>query len=509
LTAEAAPTSRTWGLHAALLLVAALALRAPLFGNPLIQIDEQFYLLVGERMLDGAIPYVDVWDRKPIGLFLIYAGLRWLGGDGFAFYQLAASLFAGATAVLLYRIALRVAAPAAAFAAGIAYLLFLLAFNGAGGQAPVFFNLLVAAAALITLGVVERPQARWLFAKGAAAMLLIGLAIQVKYTPVFEGMFFGLALLLRAWSDGAKLGRLAAAATLWIACALLPTAAALGAYWAIGHGEAFIQANFLSIFGRDEEFAPALLRLAIAVVLLSPFALAIARGRRSARWKAAPAALGFLKLWALTAIGAYLLFGSWYDHYAIPLLLPLGVLAAAGLGWWGRERITTAILLGVGLIAGAGFTLYHRLDMGGRADAEAMAAAIAPRLDGCLFVYEGDPVLYKLTNACWPSPFVFPSHLNNRKERAALPVDVVEETRRILASRPAVVVMAAEPRRVSNLETRAIMLEGLRRDYRLIQEQAVGQRRFLIFAPASQGLTQAAQSEKAGHAGAAIGEDGQ
>jgi hypothetical protein len=49
----------------------ALMLRAFTFGSPTIQIDEQFYLLVGDRMLHGALPFVDIWDRKPIGLFLI------------------------------------------------------------------------------------------------------------------------------------------------------------------------------------------------------------------------------------------------------------------------------------------------------------------------------------------------------------------------------------------------------------------------------------------------------
>ena len=44
-----------------------------MLGYPLIHIDEQFYLLVGDGMLSGSLPYVDVWDRSPIGLFVIYA----------------------------------------------------------------------------------------------------------------------------------------------------------------------------------------------------------------------------------------------------------------------------------------------------------------------------------------------------------------------------------------------------------------------------------------------------
>ncbi len=46
-------------------LAVALLIRGPTFGYPLLHIDEQFYLLVGDRMLHGALPYVDIWDRKP------------------------------------------------------------------------------------------------------------------------------------------------------------------------------------------------------------------------------------------------------------------------------------------------------------------------------------------------------------------------------------------------------------------------------------------------------------
>ncbi|MDB5738237.1 MAG: hypothetical protein JWO65_1905, partial [Sphingomonas bacterium] len=47
--------------------IVAILARWPVFGNPVVQIDEEFYLLVGDRLLHGAIPYVDIWDRKPIG----------------------------------------------------------------------------------------------------------------------------------------------------------------------------------------------------------------------------------------------------------------------------------------------------------------------------------------------------------------------------------------------------------------------------------------------------------
>src|SRR3546814_7596042 len=69
---------------ALLFLMAALitvAVRAVGIGDIVAHGDEQFYLLIGDRMLNwGATPYVDIWDRKPVGLFLLYSGIRLLGG---------------------------------------------------------------------------------------------------------------------------------------------------------------------------------------------------------------------------------------------------------------------------------------------------------------------------------------------------------------------------------------------------------------------------------------------
>src|SRR6478752_3557456 len=46
------------------LLFAALLVRAVTFGNPIVHNDEQFYFVAARAWLDGALPYVGVWDRK-------------------------------------------------------------------------------------------------------------------------------------------------------------------------------------------------------------------------------------------------------------------------------------------------------------------------------------------------------------------------------------------------------------------------------------------------------------
>ncbi len=85
-------------------------------------------------------------------------------------------------------------------------------------------------------------------------MLLLGLAIQIKYTLVFEGLALGLLWLwcmglCASWYAHNVLSR----AVLRVACAVAPRAAAWLTYAAISYGEAFTYANFLSTLDKHAE----------------------------------------------------------------------------------------------------------------------------------------------------------------------------------------------------------------------------------------------------------------
>ena len=73
-------TDRTGWLIAGVILALAFVLRAPTFGDPALHTDEEFYFYVGQQMLDGRLPYVDIWDRKPFGFFLEMVSSR-IGND--------------------------------------------------------------------------------------------------------------------------------------------------------------------------------------------------------------------------------------------------------------------------------------------------------------------------------------------------------------------------------------------------------------------------------------------
>src|SRR3954465_9759277 len=109
---------------APLMLVGAfvLALRALYFGNPAVNIDEQFYLMAADRWFNhGLLPYVDIWDRKPIGIFLLYAPAVLWFKNGVLGYQLLGLIFTLATCAVVYRMGLWFGGRLVAFAAAVFY----------------------------------------------------------------------------------------------------------------------------------------------------------------------------------------------------------------------------------------------------------------------------------------------------------------------------------------------------------------------------------------------------
>ena len=486
---------------AALLLVAlaaAFATRAWFFGDPVIQIDEEFYLMAGDRLLRGAVPYVDIWDRKPVGIFLLYAGIRLLGGEGIYQYQVVATLFAAATALLISLMALRFSNGRGAALAGAVYLLWLLLFDGAGGQTPVFYNLFVAAAgALVMQAVVQGTSHRRVMAFGGGAMLLVGIALQVKYSALFEGIFFGLALMWKARRLGASYAAVAACTLAWVVLALLPTIAAIVWYAHDGHLEAFLYANFESIFRRGKWPARDLVERILSIVGLSLPLLLCAyvewRSPDHRRGRDMSDSRYFALCWLAASITGLLLFGTYFTHYFLPVLVPLTLCCAVLLGdrraavtistARGERRISLAMFVMVtGLALGALIIPKRLKNRGHEPEVRALATAINANLQGCMLVFDGEPILYLLTHACLPTSRVFPNHLNEEREADAVGLDPKAEVRRIMLSgRADILVGSDRPDPGYNAGSLAIVRSALAANYRPIFKIKIGSRERIVY----------------------------
>jgi hypothetical protein len=463
------------------LALTALAARAVTFGNPVLHVDEQFYYAVADAMRHGALPFVDVWDRKPVGLFLVYLPAALFGPVlGIWAYQALALLCVVVTAEIIARLAERGGWARGALVAAILYILWLNVADGQGGQSPVFYNPLVAGAILLA---VPRPgEARRPCAIGLAAMALIGLSLQVKYSTVFEGIWIGLFLLWREWRGGRTAASVLVYGGVLIVVALLPTLAVAATYAALGQEQAFLYANFISVLQRRpdswQESGGNFVLLALSI---APLMAAAWIGRRiGAEDLVRTEVRRFLRGWLVAAIIGVLLFGSWFNHYALPLLVPGCVCAAA---WFGNSargaRLGWILAIIVGL-AGEAIVIDDINKRGSNAELRALAATIGSG-PGCLYVFSGDTMLYPATGRCTETPYLFPSHLDREREQGAIGVDQAAEVRRIFARKPAVVVMRppykGERSEMREMAAHLLMTNG----YRLEAERQLGVQRIQIF----------------------------
>lgn len=470
------------GAAIALLLVAVVA-RWRTFGNPVIHIDEQFYWLVGGRILHGALPYVDIWDRKPIGLFLLY-GLFHMFGTVLA-YQIGALACVWGTALLLFAMGRRIAPPAGALAGAILYVLYLNLAGGEGGQAPVFYNLPVAGAIALIFFNRRRAEANGgdLRLIGAGTMLLFGIALQIKYSVVFEGLFAGVALLWFAWRGGRPIGRLAIDALLWVSCALAPTILSAAVYAKLGYIHEWWFANATSILLRKPEL-PEMVRERIEVMamLMVPLVLSVPLRRWTGSRSVDPGVrddLRFLDGWAAAALMGMVLFGSWFNHYALPLFAPFSLIAAP---LWNRRggRAWMAILLVSSGIWGQHVLYRHSITRGtGKTLAAAVEATAGAK--GCFFVYDGMPAFYEATNSCFLTNHMFSAHLQSLNEIGATGIDQAQEVRRIMTHRPERVMTMEPAYDGENLAARAELYRVLARDYRLLYYYDGGGHDFAVY----------------------------
>lgn len=467
-----------------IVLLVAIVARAITFGSPVVHVDEEFYFATAYGWLHGATPYLDIWDRKPIGLFILYLPAAMLGlKAGIWAYQIMALASLIATAWLIAQLAERAGWGKGALAGALAYVLWVNFLDGQGGQAPIFYNLLVVGAAALIAP--RRSEGIKRLMPAFTAMALVGLALQIKYSVVFEGMFFGLWLLWREWDAGRRWSIVPLGAGL-AATALLPTAMAWFAWHRIGAGEAWAYANLTSILARQpdpllEQFAN-LMKIALIVSPLIAASVLASRSRNAPE----PAERA-LRIWLFAWLGAamfgLLIFGSYFEHYALPLLVPASICASGFFGDHHAGRRIVLPLLMIGFVGGQTLLVIKRHDRGTAAQFARVVDAIgygSAQNRGCLFLFSGESLLYPASGRCALTRYHFPSHLGRVREQGAIGVDQQAEITRILALKPAIVVFRpAYPG--ERAELREMAMGEMKRHYRLRATPQLGAQTIEIY----------------------------
>jgi hypothetical protein len=442
-------------------------LRSYTFGDPNLFIDESFYFAAGNAMQHGALPYVDVWDRKPFGLFLIYGAIAGISSAPAA-YQIAATLFASATAAIISRLVQVWDEGPGGLFAGIAYLFLLSTFQGFGGQAPVFYNLFIALAALLVARSLAALREGTIPRTVLLAMLSAGFAITVKTTALFEASFLGLYAVFALPTHARLKTALCLACTGAVPALLIAPGYALAGHWP-EYWHAMTGANLSA--DRWDAFS-AQIRLRLMLFALAPLLAVSAFGWLEFKSEARR----FIGLWILAALVGLFAFPYFHKHYALPLLVPLCLAAGAFLS---RRWIGPLALVGVCLLAfGAAPPIDRKHTLQSQAAMAQLEAAIRTHGGGRgLLVYEGPPLLYPMTGQPFPSPLAFPAHLYHAIERDVSHLSTLGEINRVIAGHPGVVVMTREPRDGPlNEETYAVVSGYVQANCHLVTEVTAPER---------------------------------
>ena len=324
------------------LLMLFFAARWPFRDADLIR-DEGEYVHLGQEILRGRVPYLDIYNQKTPVVFYLMAGVQSVAGTSVTAVHMFTTLYGMGTLLVLYGLVRRLFGWSAAFWAVLSLSSLVVGLLPDYHQANTEYFMLLWMAAGLYLWYVGRETSRlWLV---VLAGVSAGLAYQTKQTGVVLMAFFAGERLL-GWVRGLKEQRdtlRAAVRDVALAGAGfgLVTAAVVGYFAWCGALDAYIECtwrNNWQYVGTRGGLAAAPLNYLRDVVttvvrwdcgawLLGMAALAVLGARVRGR--------AVRDLWLLLALtlGAALWSGAVFRHYYVPVLLPLAIGSGIGAGW--------------------------------------------------------------------------------------------------------------------------------------------------------------------------------
>jgi hypothetical protein len=485
-----------------LFLVMALAivlLRLPFINFNVLNDDEAAYLMVGEALRHGAIPYVDIVDRKPLGIYLIYALAGMLFQDPVIGARCLGALCTFIAAVQLKSIGERAMglSPVAGAVCGILYSTYALLFFGDAAQTPVFFMPLVIGAAALVIKDLKRlaeGEAPDVWRLGFAGLLL-GLSLQVKYSTVIECGAWGVLPLFFAWRRRAALGArglrtVLAGAGLMLVGGLLPTFVAYAVYVALGHADAFVFYNFTSNLTRGaSQYSEGviLLRGSLFILAMAPLVIMSHRYIRTRRVQiSGQSFLSYencrwvhvvLVVWTVAALAAGLMQRQPFSHYFFDALAPLSLLAAAAVHWTSSRRVamrTTAVLVALAVVGYVGIRVEKIFESGSPYLPQQVADDIRGQGLHSMYVFNASGLMYHLAHAPLPSRYPHPPMLTSNLEAASFQIDAQSELKKILGENPEAVVLRQPISKDISSDRRAIVMSKLADEYCLWRTYPAG-----------------------------------
>ena len=452
----------------------------------MIDWDESTFILVGQSLVDGHLPYVELWDNKPPGAFVPFALTILLAGRHIVAIRLLGAACVLASAYLTFLIGRRLWGSRAGVLAAVMSVVF--ASLTPGGQPTMTETLaMVPVMAALAILIMCRHGA----GTGFAAGLLLSLATLVRTNLVCLLVVGGIDLLIRsAARDRARVARLVASYALG---ALLPPVLVSAPYLVTGTWRILVESAIVApLYYADLEGGPGA-ALGALLATLAQYHLAIFIGflggtvLTTRHWttQVGPQRGQTLLLYACVAAvtGSMIFGGPFYRHYVIQIVVFLALISGHFYSTLLRHRHVrpVIVLLAVGLAFPAWVLAAAYWDLGtktlrGDQDvvyqlADYLRAENVRREPIYLLDYH---LVYWLTETKPLSRVVtHPSNIVRESvlEVAAAPGATREsEMTRLLEMHPLFIVKKANTWYVdAHPETKAILERSLGRDYELVR----------------------------------------
>src|SRR5262245_33909797 len=314
-------------------LVLSALLRLPFSFVSVIDWDESTFIIMGQEILDGFLPYTRLWDFKPPLAFAAYAVAIATLGHSIEAVRVAGTICVALTGLAVYLAARRAMPPVMARLAGVVTIVAMVAQRAGQATMTEHFAAAFLAWGLVALLASEESRPSLVI---AGALLMTGTLIRLHLAYTL-GAVIAVAGLR---PDGGPTRRRIADVGMLAAGAIVPLAAVLVPYVYTGNGDVLIRSATLAL--RASERGPwDILRAVVEVpgyfVPNPPLALTVwAVGFLGsmlflARRMEAAAASPSWRLWVVTVLlsSSYsvIAIGARHGHYLIQLV-PAYVLVA-------------------------------------------------------------------------------------------------------------------------------------------------------------------------------------
>ncbi|MBT8178707.1 MAG: glycosyltransferase, partial [Eudoraea sp.] len=250
----------------AVLFLLALFIRFPFFFRDYIDRDESTFILVGQALADGYLPYTFLWDLKPPLVFFIIGGLISIFGKSFIAIRLFGTIAVCLTAFFTYKIGGHVFSKKIGIWSSLGAVLLLSLFGSLQGVMSEHISMLFFIPGLYFL-VKSRNNSNVVLSG-----LLIGMALMTKINLAYAALFLTLFLLVAgvrtaSWKQGLMRSLLFGASNLIvILLTLLP-------YYLTGKADAWWKSVFLAPleYTSAEPFSPE--KILPFIILITAFFL--------------------------------------------------------------------------------------------------------------------------------------------------------------------------------------------------------------------------------------------